>query len=351
MGQPLQTRIKLLFTAAGVDATEDITPDLLSFSYNDKETKEADEISISLKDETGKWAGTWSPDGGEEIKAYIMPGDSEKPHGTLYCGKFYVDSLSASGSPRTFTMKAISIPLNTELRRKKKSRAWEKTSLADILGKICEECNCKPVFDADDEINYDRIDQSNESNLEFLAKLCDEAGYAIKVTDEQIVVFDQEKYETMPPVKDFTVGVSDILSWEFESNQSDSYKSCSITYRDPKTNMFDKNGKKNDKAVMTYTHTDPSKGDDAQEYTIKKRAKSFDEAKRLAKKQLRKLNLNQVTGRISVIGDISLVAGSVISCNGFGNFSGKYIITEAEHSYGGSGYVTNISMRKVNGGY
>lgn len=50
MSGPIQTNLRLLFTEAGKSVSEDILPDLLSFTYDDKETNEADEISITLKD-------------------------------------------------------------------------------------------------------------------------------------------------------------------------------------------------------------------------------------------------------------------------------------------------------------
>ena len=53
MSGPLQTYLRLLFTETGTSVTQDILPDLLSFSYDDKETNEADEISLTLKDPTG----------------------------------------------------------------------------------------------------------------------------------------------------------------------------------------------------------------------------------------------------------------------------------------------------------
>ena len=54
MSGPIQTYLRLLFTEAGTSVTQDILPDLLSFSYDDKETNEADEISLTLKDPTAK---------------------------------------------------------------------------------------------------------------------------------------------------------------------------------------------------------------------------------------------------------------------------------------------------------
>ena len=130
MSGPIQTYLRLLFTEAGTSVTQDILPDLLSFSYDDKETNEADEISITLKDPTGKWASKWKPDGGEVVRAYIASGTVDGKKGReLFCGKFFVDSLRTSGSPRVFEMRAVSIPMNTPIRRKMITKAWEKKTL------------------------------------------------------------------------------------------------------------------------------------------------------------------------------------------------------------------------------
>ena len=360
--QPIQTRLKLLFKEAGTDVTTSLLPDLLEFSYEDKETDEADEISINLKDETGKWAGNWQPNGGEVVRAYILPGNVQKATGKLYCGKFYVDELSVSGSPRTFQMKAVSIPLNKPIRKKLKNRAWEKKTLKGIASAIAKEAEISLLFDSKENPSYDRQEQNNESDLKFLSRLCEESGLSLKMTDEKIVIFDQASYEKQAPIKTFKLGSSDILSWDFSASQSETYKSCTIKYRDPKKkvkgsagsynmDLEKTNSTKTNAAVLTYTYVDPLVEENGQEYAMKKRAKSLDEAKRLAKAKLRKLNARQVTGSISVIGDISLLAGVVVECKGFGSFDGNFIVETASHSINSSGYVTSITLRRVNSKY
>ena len=108
---------------------------------------------------------------------------------------------------------------------------------------------------------------------------------------------------------------------------------------------------KKNPAVMTYTYVDPNADDDGQEYQVKKRATSIDEAKRIAKATLRKLNLRKMTGSLSLVGDTSLVAGVVIKLKGFGSFDGGFIIESASHSVSTSGYVTSLSVRRVNNNY
>lgn len=377
MSGPIQTYLRLLFTEAGTSVTQDILPDLLSFSYDDKETNEADEISLTLKDPTGKWASKWKPDGGEVVRAYIASGTVDGKKGReLFCGKFFVDSLRTSGSPRVFEMRAVSIPLNTPIRRKMVTKAWEKKTLKGIAQEIATAAKVKLLFDSQDNPSYDRQDQKAESNLRFLSRLCEDAGLSIKVTDSQIVIFDQAFYEKKKPVKTLKLGVSDILSWDFESQQSETYKTCTVSWRDPKKKQKGSSGgynmdlekgdggddpeydmdlqkvkKKVNVAVNTYTYTDPDVEDNGQEYQVKKRAASLDEAKRIAKATLRKLNLRSVTGSLSLVGDTSLVAGVVVELQGFGSFDGRFYIESASHSVSTSGYVTSISVRRVNSNY
>ena len=377
MSGPVQTYLRLFFTEAGTSVTQDILPDLLSFTYDDKETNEADEISLTLKDPTGKWASKWKPDGGEVVRAYIASGTVDGKKGReLFCGKFFVDSLRTSGSPRVFEMRAVSIPLNTPIRRKMVTKAWEKKTLKGIAQEIATAAKVKLLFDSQDNPSYDRQDQKAESNLRFLSRLCEDAGLSIKVTDSQIVIFDQAFYEKKKPVKTLKLGVSDILSWDFESQQSETYKTCTGSWRDPKKKQKGSSGgynmdlekgdsgddpeydmdlqkvkKKVNVAVNTYTYTDPNVEDNGQEYQVKKRAASLDEAKRIAKATLRKLNLRSVTGSLSLVGDTSLVAGVVVELKGFGSFDGRFYIESASHSVSTSGYVTSISVRRVNSNY
>ena len=361
--QAIKTRLKLLFTKAGANVTEDIMPDLLSFSYTDKENNEADEIDITLKDEKGKWAGTWKPKGGEIVRASITEGLITRTGRTLDCGKFYVDDLSCAGSPRTFTLKAVSIPLNKPIRKKIKDRAWEKKSLKEIASEIAKENEMRLVWDCEEDQTYDRIEQKRESDLKFISAQCEELGFSLKVTDDSIVIFDQSRYEKMKPVKTFTLGESDILSWNFESNQSETYKSCTVSFRDYRLKQKDaaagfslnenltKDESGTNKAVWNYTYTDPEADENGQEYGYKTRVKSLAEAKRKARAKLRQLNLRSLTGSLTIIGDVGMVSGVVIKCKGFGSFDGNFIVGEATHGYTTGGYVTSLNLRRVNNKY
>ena len=361
-----QTRFRLLFAQSETDCTEDLRPDLLSFSYSDKESGEADELTLRLKDEAGKWAGKWAPDGGETVKAYLIPGTTALAGlDELYCGKFFVDALRAGGSPRTLEMRAISVPLNLPIRRKLNTKAWEKQTAGQIAKAIADAHGMELFYDTEGDPLIDRLDQKEESDLSFLNRLCQDNGFSIKVTDTKLVIFDQSKYEKQDPVKTFVLGVSPILSWSFERQQSDSYKSVTVTWRNSRLKQKAsagsrlqkkraQNGAKDPKtnpAVMTYTYTDPNADPAGQEFKLHKRAPTFEDAKRLAKAKLRQLNLKKVTGDMTVVGDISLLAGVVINLVGFGSFDGHFIVESSNHSVDSSGYRTHMQLRRVNSEY
>lgn len=362
MDEPRQTRLRLLFTGDEKDVTQDVVADLLAWSYSDHETGQADEISLTLKDPEGKWAQSWRPDGGETIRMYLSAGTVSAPGPELFCGTFYVDSIRLSGKPSVVEIRATSIPLNQPIRKLAKSRAWEFRKLGDIAKTIAAEAKLELLMDVSEDPLYDRIDQDKESDLAFLKKLCEAAGLSLKVTDEKLVIFSQDRYEQKDPVASFVLGESGVLSYDFETAQSGSYGSVTVEWRDP---MQKKKGsaasynfnleKVTDKminpAVMSYTYRDPNAGPNDQEYKMRKRATSPDEAKRLAKAKLRQLNARRMTGSLRVLGDPFLVAGEVIECQGFGSFDGRFIIEEASHSGGGSGYETSLSVRRVNNNY
>lgn len=375
MTDPRETKLTLLFTESKTDATNDVMPDLLSFSYDDREADQADEISLTVKDEKGKWAGSWKPDGGETIRAYIKGSTCPK----LFCGKFYVDSMRVSGSPRVCEIRAVSIPLKAPIRRRLVTKAWENYTLKGILKEIAAKAEIYFYFEVEEDPEYDRLDQKEESDLAFLSRLCQDAGLSIKVTDDTIVIFDQSRYEKMEPVCEVELGVSDVLSWDFQTTQSDTYKSCVVSWRDIKKKkrksaggynldlekpsdkppakhnidlekIDDSNASKNP-AVNTYVYVDPNADANGQEYKLKRRVTSRAEAERVAKATLRRLNLRSVTGSMTLVGDTRLVAGIVIEVKGFGSLDGNFFIESASHSMSESGYVTTINVRRVNNKY
>lgn len=368
----LKTRLQLTYIRADddskTDISEDVSADLLSCEYSDKVEDEADEVSITLKDPEGKWAGSWTPTRGDKVQVTF----TTESRGALDTGTMIIDRLSTSGRPRVFQISAVSIPLESTIRRTVKTRNFENADLKTIAQRIADDNNLKLFWDtAEENPTYDRVDQQRVSDLEFLKGLCDDASLTVKVGFEQLIIFDQASYEKKDPVKLLTESGSHLLSWSFEAQQSERYKSCTVRWRKmhaktrsgtPSQSHIDsllhpekQQKKKGSTAARSedieYTYEDPNVEESGQQYVIQKRCTSLAEAERIARSTLRKLNLRQLTGSITMVGDPLMSAGSVVALSGFGSFDGNFIIEEASHSMSGSGYITTIAVRRVNTEY
>ena len=78
---------------------------------------------------------------------------------------------------------------------------------------------------------------------------------------------------------------------------------------------------------------------------ITERAENEADAAALCKKKLAAANSREITGSITLKGDNRFSAGVNIELEGFGMFSGKYLITRAAHSVSGSGYTTSLDLQ------
>jgi len=345
-------RATVQLTYNGANISEDIAPFLLDYNYTDNAAGKADDLQLSLQDKRGLWRGDWYPSKGAKIKATIITEHWEKPGQivTLPCGEFEIDSLQATGPPDTVNIKGVSVPVSSNLRGEKKSKAWEKISLSQIGAEIAGKAGLAYIFEADTNPKYDRQDQVRESDLAFLLRLAQAAGLALKVTSRQIVFFDEEKYEGKSSVRKLVRGQTDIISYDFGTESSDTYSEAEVSYQDPETG---------EDILASYK---PSNGPKVgQKLTINERpvvatkgaskAVKIEAAKKHAKKKLRDKNKKETVATFAVTGDPRLVSGVTVEVSGWGVFDGKYIIETATHTIGNNGYTVSIKMRKVLEGY
>lgn len=329
----LRTWVELQYN--GTMITQDIAPDLLGFSYTDNEPGKADDISITLKNDHGKWSGPWLPVLGDRLTATIKQA-GRGAGADLPCGTFQIDEIDLQGPPSTVTIKGVSIPLGGSIRRLVKSRAWESVRLSEIASDVATNGQLSLLYMVDDP-QFDRCDQREESDLAFLKRMCKAESYALKVTDRQLVVYDPLKMGEQDPIATFTLGTSAIKGWRMTAQSHDLYQSCRVEYADPKSGQ-----------VIAYTYTDP----DVPEGRTKKivqRASSLAEAERRAKAGLYEANRRASTGNLTVVGDTRLWSGACVQLAGFGGLSGKYMIDKVTHEVG-SGYTASMDLSVVRGG-
>lgn len=331
--------IKCLYE--GTDISSDIMGFIKSFSVREVLSGEADSSEITLQDREELWQGDWFPDRGAtmDITLQIFNWEELGDNRELPLGKFEVDEITNGGPPNEAKIKMISIPNDSSLRGVEKTRAWEKTKLSQIIQDVADSAGVESFYDAEDDPIQERAEQSEQTDLSFLQKLCKDAGLALKISDRKIIVFDIAKYEQAEPVMEITKGLQNVLSFDCRATIHDVYKACHVKY---------KHSKKDE--MIEYTFTDP-KREKGLTLQVNEKVESLAEAEKLAKKKLHEKNLEEYAVNLTMMGNFALLASNTVKLNGFNKYDGKYLITESEHSLDSSGYTTKIELRRVIDGY
>lgn len=335
----------------GKDITADISKYLKNITYTDVISGEADDLQITVEDREGLWHSSWFPTKGDILDVTLLTDNWEGVLAgelKLPVGLCEIDEIECKIPPSEVLIKALSVPNNTSLRGNVRSRSWEKVELKTIANDIAKEAKLKLFYDSDMNPSLERVEQTEESDLSFLLKLCTDNGLALKITDEQVVIFDEIKYEaqeaTISLVSDTLKAIqtnsitSSMVSWSLRTSVRDVYKACRVDYQNS-----DK------KAKITYTFTDPNKKE-GKTLVVNQQVGSVAEAEALAKKELRNKNKGETEGSFTLLGSFEYFAGRTVNLVGFGAFDGKYIIVKAVHSLG-TAYTTQIDIRRCLNGY
>lgn len=367
-------RASVQISIAGKDVSRDLAPYLISFTYNDKSSEQVDDINLTLEDRDDLFIADWLPNTGETIECKIICQNWYKPGDklTLDCGKFEIDEVTPGGPPSQIEIKAVSM-LNANLRRELHNKVWESVSFEEVCLSIAQSNAMDLVFDAGD-INIDRVDQSEQSDLAFLAKLCEDYGCKLKINDNTLFIYDEEIYEA----KDIALVINrfEISKYKFNLQAHDVYKDCKVIYFDPgkkKTHKaqvkhnqiykynpeFNKQRNKKTKTgklkkpYSTFTYPGQANiNGGGKTLTIRARATSQAEAERLARAALRKKNQGEWVIDFSVMGNPNAMAGLIIEVEEIGKFEGIYMLDETNHVINKSGgYETTMKAHRVLGSW
>lgn len=261
----------------------------------------------------------------------------------LPCGGFELDSVAASGPPAVITIKGTSLPYSAQVRQTKKSKAWESYFLSGIARETAAANGMVCMYESTVDPFYSRVEQIKTSDIQFLETMCHRAGISLKVTNHILVLFDQAAYESKAAVLAIKRGSGVYTKYKLNVGTADTqYASCRVSYVDPKGMCLEGVAKVED-------YREDAKNNQQLEITAK--VSSRDEALALAEKLLRRHNRYAKTAAFTMPGNPNLVAGVTAALEGWGGWDGKYIITQAKHTVGGSGYTVQIKLRRVLEGY
>lgn len=292
--------------------------------------------------DTSSSGGKAAPDPGFLISVVFVRKNwnSDGKDLVLDCGQHELDAVSAKGPPSTIAIKGTSLPYGTGIRQTKKSKAWEACTLSGVASQIAASGYMVCMYESANNPHYDRLEQVETSDIEFLSMLCQDAGISLKVTNNIIVLFNQAAYESKPPVLDIKRGDGKYTRWGLNTGSTGTkYSSCRVRYTDPSAG----------RAIEGIAYSDDYKADakNNQQLEVSAKVNSIGEAKTLAGKRLRQANKFGLTAQFTFPGNPNLVAGLTVTLTGWGAWSGKYIISQAQHTVSDSGYTTQIKLRQV----
>lgn len=272
---------------------------------------------------------------GLKVQAVIVDKnrDADGVDRMLECGVFELDSLKVSGPPTTVTVKATSLPYTSTVRKVRKTRSWENYTLAGIAEEIAGKNAMSYMFLPNVNPYYRRVEQTDQADVAFLQKLCEDWGYKLKISNNIIVIFDLIK--TDRPVLTITPQTP-YEKMSLSTGRDTSYTSCRVSYCDPSAGLIE---------GVAYRDDYNEKSKNNEQLELHQKVSSAAEAERIAAEQLKKHNAFALKISFTFPGNTALQAGLPVKLTGFGTLDGGYVISRATHTVSG-GYTTQIELRE-----
>ncbi len=325
-----RTSVSILYQ--GKDISREIAPFLLSFTFTDNSGGQADDISLSFEDRGGLWLNDWTPAKSDIITASIIHSDGSETL-SLPCGSFSVDQIDFSLPPAVFTVKAVSSSIKKRASTQKKTRFWENVSLRTICSQIAADNSLSLSFSSSQDSVFERIDQTEQSDLDFLKTLCADFGLTVKVQESRLIIYDLAEAENSSPVDKISVDEARVISCRFTNKAAQIFRKARVRYHNPV---------KNETYESEYDDEDEEGSE--RELEIHERVESQAEAERVVEQRLTSANRREITGSLTLMGDPRLAAGVTIELSGLGMFSSKFFVNKATHKVDGTGYTTTLEL-------
>jgi len=239
------------------------------------------------------------------------------------------------------------------------------------------------MYEVEEDIQLDRVEQEEKADMAFLLELCQQYGVALKVTDNKVILFEEEAYEAKPIIDTFDKSEygDRLLNYSFSQDTSGTVCKVISSYKDPKSgqlvqatfeppeppatgqiayvnerpgdlsgdNFREGNDTSSEASGGTFD-TGFNKFNDITNDFDNPRTDRTDNALRQAKAVARERNKNEWTCVLRVRGNLNMVGSVNIGITGFGAYNGKYSVFDVQHGLI-SKYETTIKARRVLVGY
>lgn len=313
----------------GVEAWADLSPHLEKFTYTDSVDK-SDTIAISLSDRDLKWVNSWIPQKGDVVLPSIIleNWNHEGEKMAFACGSFTVDDFSFSSPPLAGSINGVSAPVNSSFKETERTRTWEAATIQVIAAELAGKYGLTLTYDADD-IQVKKMEQSGQSDSEFLSALCKKYGLGIKVYSNRLVIWDYKRYYRQAPV--MTLCQTDVSKWEYKSTMQGTYTGAQVSYTNPATKKT----------------VDVLVGTEERLYKTTQKADSEADAILIGEAAILEANRKETTMQLTLSPKLSLMATKTVRLSGFGRMDGLYFINSVTHTVSRKAYSMKVQLSRI----
>ena len=221
--------IRVIVIFNKVDISDEIAHSISSLNYTDNSKNAIDDLEIELENLDYRWLKEWYPDEDAQMLVGIHE-ELETETNFLDLGTFYVDEPTFED--HKLTLKCLALPLDQNIRDQKNSVAWEKVTLKELVMQIANKHEMNAELYAEN-VFFERLDQNKETDLAFINRVVKEIGLNMKVSDDKIIIFDDEEMEKNDTIEVFNIKDYRIRSFSLKKKNKEIYDKVEVSYYDP----------------------------------------------------------------------------------------------------------------------
>ena len=221
--------IRVIVIFNKVDISDEIAHSISSLNYTDNSKNAIDDLEIELENLDYRWLKEWYPDENAQMLVGIHE-ELENETNFLDLGTFYVDEPTFE--EHKLTLKCLALPLDQNIRDQKNSVAWENITLKELVAQIANKHEMNAEIYAEN-VFFERLDQNQETDLAFINRVVKEIGLNMKVSDDKIIIFDDEEMEKNDTIEVFNIKDYRIRSFSLKKKNKEIYDKVEVSYYDP----------------------------------------------------------------------------------------------------------------------
>lgn len=221
--------IRVIVIFNKVDISDEIAHSISSLNYTDNSKNAIDDLEIELENLDYRWLKEWYPDENAQLLVGIHE-ELETETNFLDSGTFYVDEPTFED--HKLTLKCLALPLDQNIRDQKNSVAWENVTLKELVMQIANKHEMNAEIYAEN-VFFERLDQNKETDLAFINRVVKEIGLNMKVSDDKIIIFDDEEMEKNDTIEVFNIKDYRIRSFSLKKKNKEIYDKVEVSYYDP----------------------------------------------------------------------------------------------------------------------